>query len=87
MLLFFIGGVSEISYLSVFEEAHYLTQLQSLYDLFIANNPELESGFANTPVYQRLLIYNGLGLVNGTITLKQKDVLNLVVATPNISRG
>ena len=87
MLLFFIGGISEIGYLSVFEESHYLKQLQSLYDLFVTNNPELESEFINTPVYQRLLIYNGLGLVNRKITLKQKDVLNLVVTTPNISRG
>ncbi|NOT04030.1 MAG: hypothetical protein HOP27_05465 [Anaerolineales bacterium] len=84
IILFFIGGISEISYLSVFEEEQYLKQLQSLYDLFASNNPELESEFIKTPVYQRLLIYKGLGMVNGLITLKKGSDLNVVVATSNI---
>jgi len=78
LLLFFIGGISEICYLSVFTEIQYLNQLQSLYNLFAANNPELESEFVKTSVYQRLLIYNGFGLVKGQITLKQASDLNLV---------
>jgi len=86
LLLFFVGGISEIGYLSVFGEARYIEQVQSLYDLLAANMPELKSRFVNTPIYQRLVIYNGIGLVKGTIG-DTNEVLNLVVTTPNISRS
>jgi excisionase family DNA binding protein len=84
LFLFFIGGMVEICYLSVFSEKEYLKQLQSFYDLFATNNPELESEFIKTSIYQRLLIYNGLGLVNGRITLRKESDLNSVITTPNL---
>ncbi len=84
VILFFIGGIAELCYISVFSEKQYLDQLQSFYDLFATNNPELESEFAKTSLYQRLLIYNGFGLVKGQITLKQESNLNSVIAAPNI---
>jgi hypothetical protein len=84
MLTFFVGGISEICYLSVFGETHYLEQLQGLYNSFIANNPELENDFANTPVYQRHLIYNQMGWVNKTIALRKQIDINMIVATPNL---
>jgi hypothetical protein len=83
-LLFFIGGISEIGYMSVFGEEKYSEQLQSLYSLFITNNPELANEFINTSVYQRHLIYSELGLVKKVIVLKSTVELNKVVATPNL---
>ncbi len=82
-LLFFIGGISEIGYMSVFGEEKYSEQLQSLYNLFITNNPELANEFINTSTYQRQLIYSEFGLVKKVIVLKSTAELNKVVATPN----
>jgi hypothetical protein len=86
-LLFFIGGMSEIGYISVFGDTKYFEQLQGLYNLFIANNPELESEFINTPIYQRHLIYKEIGFTKSIITLKTKIDLNMVVATSNLNSG
>ena len=83
-LVFFIGGISEIGYMSVFGEEKYSEQLQSLYSLFITNNPELANEFINTSAYQRHLIYSELGLVKKVIVLKSTVELNKVVATPNL---
>jgi hypothetical protein len=83
-LLFFIGGMSEIGYMSVFGEEKYSEQLQGLYSLFIANNPELENEFINTSIYQRHLIYSELGLVKKVVVLRSKVELNKVVGIPNI---
>lgn len=75
-LLFFIGGISEICFASVFGMAEYIKALQELYDLFASNNPELESDFVNTPIYQRLLIFNQMGIINQSIRLKRKYNVN-----------
>jgi len=83
-LTFFIGGISEICYLSVFGEIRYLEQLQSFYDSFIANNPELENDFENTSVYQRNIIYKQMGLISKTIALKIRGNINKIVASSNI---
>jgi hypothetical protein len=84
MLIFFMGGISEICYLSVFGELRFLEQLQSLYDSFIANSPELENDFINTPVYQRHLIYSRIGITTKTMTLKKQIDLNVIISSPNI---
>lgn len=83
-LLFFIGGISEIAYMSVFGEEKYTEQLQSLYGLLIANNPELENEFINTSIYQRHLIYCELGLIKKVIALNTPVDLNKVLATSNL---
>jgi hypothetical protein len=84
VLIFFIGGISEICYLSIFGEKCYLEQLQSLYYSFIANSPELESDFVNTPVYQRHIIYNQMKIISKSIILNKKVGPNEIVAIPNI---
>ena len=71
-ILFFIAGICEISYLSVFGENDYLIQLQQLYSLMVSKNPQLEQDFTKTSLYQRLVIYKELGFVTGDITLNQK---------------
>jgi hypothetical protein len=57
----------------------YVRELQSMYDLFAANNPELRPFFANTPLYQRYEIYRGIGLVTDILTLQQELDINRVV--------
>jgi len=84
MFIFFIGGISEICYLSVFGEIRYLEQLQSLYNSFITNSPELENDFTNAPIYQRHLIYSQMKLISKVIVLKQQPDLNAIITSPNI---
>lgn len=78
MILFFIGGASELSYMACFTPDAYVRQLQSLYDLFASNNEELKRDFASTPLMQRLAIYQRLGLVTAGVTLKQEEDVNAV---------
>jgi hypothetical protein len=78
LLLFFVGAVAEMCYMAVYGSAAYLTQLQRLYDLFAANNSELESTFPGTPLCQRLEIYRHLGFVKDTIVLRERPDINRV---------
>jgi hypothetical protein len=78
VLLFFIGSISEVCFIALFGERRYLQQLQNLYTLLAMSNSELEAEFIHTPVFQRLQVYNQLGLVKGTITLQQREDINLV---------
>jgi hypothetical protein len=43
LLLFMIGGITEICYIAVHGAESYLRNLQKLYDLFALNNPQLEN--------------------------------------------
>jgi hypothetical protein len=79
LIAFVIGGIAEICYIAVFGVASYRGLLQRLYDLLVLTNPELETAFANTPPYQRLTIYNRLGLIDGSIRLKDKVNINAVL--------
>jgi len=78
-ILFLIGGIVEICYLSVFGSEQYLHELQNFYNLFAANNSSLESEFVNTPLYQRLQIFKALELVKGRIELIEKPNRNTVI--------
>ena len=78
LLMFFIGGISEICYMSVFGPKQYLRNLQHLYDLFACNNPQLQIDFVNSPPYQRLIIFKEMGLVGNTINLKPQYNINEV---------
>ncbi len=69
-LLFFIGGMSEVAFIGVFGFDEYRRELQHFYDLFAANNSEIETSFAGTPPYQRLQVLNQIGLVAGDLALK-----------------
>ena len=77
-MLFFIGGISELSYISVFGEKQFINNLQKLYELFALNNPELEDTFENTALVQRLEIYNQMGFVKGKLNLRHKPNINAV---------
>jgi hypothetical protein len=79
IILFFIGGISELCFIAMFGAKQYIKQLQNLYDLFALNNPELESEFTHTPLYQRLEIYNQFKLVEESIKLKSQWDINSVL--------
>ena len=77
-LLFFIGGITEICVMSILGDDVYLRQLQHIYDLFAANNPEIEASFGDTPLCQRLDIYRALKFTDGTLLRPTKDDINKV---------
>jgi hypothetical protein len=78
LILFFVGGIVEILYLSRFGEGRYLKQLQDFYKLTSENTPEMEQGFRYAPMYQRLSILRYAGLISGDIELKGPVDINLV---------
>lgn len=78
-LLFFIGAISEICHMAVLGPDEYVKQLQRLYDLFAANNPDLQRGFTNTPLFQRYELYRGVGFVTDTLALRQVPDINRVL--------
>jgi hypothetical protein len=78
LILFFIGGVSEICFMAVVGPKNYVRQLQKFYDLFATNNSALQSEFPNTAIYQRLQIYNHLGLCHDSIDLREIPDVNQV---------
>jgi hypothetical protein len=78
-LLFFIGAISEICYMAIVGTSEYVQQLQRLYDLFAVNNPELQAGFVNTPLYQRYDLYRKIGFVTETLALREQPDNNRVL--------
>jgi len=83
LILFMIGGLSEIAYIAVQGVQSYIQSLQKLYDLFAMNNPELEREFINTPIYQRYELYKRLGFVDQELKLKTEINPNTVVFFPS----
>jgi hypothetical protein len=79
LILFFVGGISELCFISVYGERKYINNLQKLYELFVLNNPELEKNFTNSAPYQRLIIYNKMGLISKGLSLKRKYNINAVI--------
>jgi excisionase family DNA binding protein len=77
-LLFFIGGMSELAFICVFGFDEYQSELQHFYDLFAANNSEIERSFSGTPPYQRLQVFNQMELVVGDIALKPQEDINQI---------
>jgi excisionase family DNA binding protein len=82
LLLFFIGGISELSYISVHGQSKYVENLQNIYELFALKNPELEKVFINTPPYQRFVIFNKLGFISEKIILRKEYNINEVLTNP-----
>lgn len=75
LILFIIAGISEISTIAKQGEDEYLNLLQKFYDLFALNNSTLKNSFTNTPMYQRMKIYQSLGFISNEISLKlDKDI-------------
>jgi len=79
LILFFIGGFSEICFLAVYEVDKYMSELQNFYDSFVSNNKELVNDFVNTPVYQRHLLYYQLGWIDKKIKLKKPENPNKII--------
>lgn len=70
LLLFFMGGITEIIYISVFGEQQYLIELQNLYSLFAKNNNDIKDNFIYSSVYQRMKIYKLIGFINAEIKIE-----------------
>ncbi|MCG8017721.1 MAG: helix-turn-helix domain-containing protein [Candidatus Thiodiazotropha sp. 'RUGA'] len=79
LLLFFIGGISELCFISVFGEKKYIDNLQRLYELFALNNLEVEENFINSAPYQRLIIYNKMGIISNGLSFKREFNINAVI--------
>lgn len=79
LILFMIGGISEISVMAVLGSDRYLQSLQKLYDLFALNNPHLENEFVNTPLYQRYQLYKGFDFVKEQVKLRTEIDTNKVI--------
>jgi len=69
-IVFFLAAISEFGFIAVRGPSVYLSELQSFYDRFICNNLELEQCFANTPTYQRMVIFSQIGIINENIKLR-----------------
>lgn len=67
LILFFVGGITELIYISVFGEQKYLNELQNLYTLFAKNNSEIKDNFIYSSVYQRMKIYKIRGYISNEI--------------------
>lgn len=79
LILFMIGGISELAFIAVQGVDQYIQSLQKLYDLFAINNPQLEREFKNTPIYQRHELYKEFGFVDQSLKLKTEVNPNAVV--------
>lgn len=79
LILFMIGGISELCFISTLGETNYLKQLQILYDLFASNNEKIKNSFAITSLYQRLKIYNKVGIVKEDLELKVESDINEII--------
>ncbi|MEK6283586.1 MAG: hypothetical protein AABN95_24790 [Acidobacteriota bacterium] len=79
LILFMIGGISEIAFIAVQGVDQYIQGLQKLYDLFAMNNPQLEREFTNTPIYQRYELYKEFGFVDQDLKLKTEFNPNTVI--------
>lgn len=69
LILFFIGGMTELIYISVFGEEQYLNELQNLYTLFAKNNSDIKDNFIYSSVYQRMKIYKLRGYITNEIKI------------------
>lgn len=85
LLLFFIGGLTEICYIAAIGEEHYLTELKTVSDLMIKNNSMSGEDFRNTALFQRHSIYRTLGIVTGEIKLNLSSNQNALVLSPSLT--
>jgi len=71
LILFFICGLTELIYISVFGEKQYLKELQELYSLFAKNNSVIKDSFIYSSVYQRMRIYRLRGYIRDEIRIER----------------
>ena len=72
VLVFFIGGCVELAFASTQGQTAYSTELQRIYDSFVSRDDTLRGEFPNSPLYQRLQVYRGKGLVTADIALRSE---------------
>jgi hypothetical protein len=70
LILFIIGGLTELIYISVMGEKQYIIELQNLYTLFAKNNSDIKDNFIYSSVYQRMKIYKLRGYINDEIKIE-----------------
>jgi excisionase family DNA binding protein len=80
LLLFLIGGISEICYISVFGAKEFMDRVQGFYNTVVKNNPSIKLSIRNTSMYQRLRIYNIFNFLKGDIILKSGEDINAIAA-------
>ncbi len=68
-LLFFIASSAEIAFAASLGEEAYLGKLQHLYDGFVSRDDHLRREFPSCPLYQRLQVLRGTGIVTSGIRL------------------
>lgn len=85
LLLFFIGGLSEICYIGVLGEESYLQELNSISDLMVKNNSMSGEEFRSTSLFQRNQIYNAMGIVHGVIEPKLSHNYNVPLLASSLS--
>jgi hypothetical protein len=85
LLLFFIGGLSEICYIGVSGEEAYLRELNTISDLMIKNKSMSGEEFRCTSLFQRHLIYNAMGIVKNVIEPTLTPNHNDPILTPTLS--
>lgn len=70
LILFIVGGITELICISVFGEEKYLIELQNMYDLFAKNNKEIKDNFIYTSLFQRMKIYKLKGIISREIDIE-----------------
>ncbi|WP_342088930.1 hypothetical protein [Dyadobacter sp. OTU695] len=78
LLLFFIGGITELVYIAVFGEIAYITELQNLYDLYAKNNNNIKDTFIYSSIYQRMKIFKIQGFISKEIQIESVINSNLI---------
>ena len=79
VLLFFVGGISELCFVARYGQQAYVDLLSEFYDACGRTNEMLANSLPNTAPYQRLQIYNRLKYVEEHITLREADDPNALV--------
>lgn len=64
VLLFFVAAVSEVCHIAIVGPNAYVRRLQKFYNAIAGENASLSRAFENSPVVQRLAVYESLGLVS-----------------------
>lgn len=73
VLLFFIGSAAELAFAAAVGETAYLDQLQHLYDAFVSRDRHLRIEFPSCPLFQRLQVFRGTGIVSSGIRLATEE--------------
>ena len=79
VLLFFVGGISEICFVARYGQDEYVNLLSRFYDACGRTNERLASSLPNTAPYQRMQIYHHLKYVEQRISLREPEDRNALI--------